>query len=190
MGFLRQFLARKGGGGALMQEGGYCGIHAALPVHILPSQFLAGFHSNVMQKAVANFLANVVRVTPYWDLHVDARQHKLKYIRDVVGDMLEDDDTVVRTTGNSIVIESSSHEVCDDDEEHVSEEVLQVLQTAHQMSSSTRNILKLERNCTRSELMEGRGKPLPYLSTVLEVLSGVVSRRSAAVCPPLEVVQT
>ena len=42
MGFLGQFLARKGG--VPVQEGGSCGVPVVLPVHILPSQFLAGFH--------------------------------------------------------------------------------------------------------------------------------------------------
>ena len=143
-----------------------------------------------MQKAVTNFLGDVVRVTPYWDLEVDARRQRRKYIRDVVGDVLGDDDMLVRTTGIGIVIESNNHEVRDDDEQHVSEEGIQVLQTAHQMSLSTRNMLKLERNCTRRELMEGRSKLLPYVATAPEVSSGVVSRRSAAVCPLLEVVQS
>ena len=143
-----------------------------------------------MQKAVANFLGSVVCVTPCRDLEVDARRQGPKYIRDVVGAVLGDDDIVVRTTGNGIVIESSSHEVRDDDEQHVSEEVIQVLQTAHQMSLSMRNMLNLERNCTRRELMQGRSKLLPYVATALEVSSGVVSRRSATVCPLLEVVQS
>ena len=128
-------------------------------------------------------------MTPYWDLEVDARRQRLKHIRDIMGVVLGDDDIVVRTTGNGIVIESNSHEVRDDDEQHVSEEVIQVLQTAHHMSLSTRNMLKLERNCTRRELMEGHSKLLPYVATALEVSSGVVSRRSA-VCPLLEVVQS
>ena len=145
---------------------------------------------NVMQKAVTNFLGSVVRVTPYWDLEVDAPRQRRKYIRDVVGAVLGDADIVVRTTGNGVVMASNNHEVRDDDEQHVSEEVIQVLQTAHQMSLSTRNMLKLERNCTRRELMEGRSKLLPYVATDLEVSSGVVSRRSAAVCPLLEVVQS
>ena len=145
---------------------------------------------NVMQKAVTNFLGIVVRVTPYWDLEVDARRQRRKYIRDVVGAVPGDSDIFVRATGNGIVIESNNHDVRDDDEQHVSEEVIQVLQTAHQMSLSTRNMLKLERNCTRRELMEGRSKLLPYVATALEVSSGVVSRRSAAVCPLLEVVQS
>ena len=83
-----------------------------------------------------------------------------------------DADIVVRTTGNGIVIESNNHEVRDADEHHVSEEVIQVLQTAHQMSLSTRNMLKLERNCTPRELMEGRSKLLQYVATALEVSSG------------------
>ena len=143
-----------------------------------------------MQKAVTNFLGSVVRVTPYWELEVDARRQRRKYIRDVVGAVLGDADIVVRATGNGIVIESNNHQVRDDNEQHVSEEVIQVLQTAHQMSLSTRNMLKLERNCTRRELMEGRSKLLPYVATALEVSSGVVSRRCAAVCPLLEVVQS
>ena len=143
-----------------------------------------------MQKAVANLLGNVVRVTPYWDLEVDARRHRRKYIRDFVGAVLGDDDIVVRTTGNGRVIHSNNHEVRDNDEQNVSEQVIQVLQTAHQMSHSTRNILKLEPNCTRRELMEGRSKLLPYVATALEVSSGVVSRRSAAVCPLLEALQS
>ena len=106
---------------------------------------------NLMQKAVANFFGSVVRVTPYWDREVDARRQRRKYIRDVVGAVLADDDIVVRTTGNGIVIESNNQEVRDDDKQHVSEEVIQVLQTAHQMSLSTRNLLKLERNGTRRE---------------------------------------
>ena len=145
---------------------------------------------NVMQKAVANFLGSVVRVTPYWDLEVDARRQRRKYIGDVEGSVLGDDDIVVRTTGNGIVIGSDNHEVRDDEEQHVSEEVIQVLQTAHQMSLSTHNMLKLERNCTRRELMEWRSKLQPYVATALEVASGVVSRRAAPVCPLLEVVQS
>ena len=145
---------------------------------------------NVMQKAVTNFLGSVVGVTPYWDLEVDARRQRRKYIRDVVGAVLGDDDIVVRTTGNGIVIESNNQEVRDDDEKHVSEEVIQVLQTARQKSLSTRKMLKFEHNCTRRESMEGRSKLLPYVATALEVSSGVVSRRSAAVCPLLEVVQS
>ena len=39
-------------------------------------------------------------------------------------------------------------------------------------SLSTRNIFKLERNCTRRELMDGRSKLLPYVATALEVSSG------------------
>ena len=65
-----------------------------------------------------------------------------------------------------------------------------MLQTAHQMSLSTRNMLKLERNCTRRELVDGRSRLLPSVATALEVLSGVVSRQSAVVCPLLEVVQS
>ena len=38
--------------------------------------------------------------------------------------------------------------------------------------------------------MEGRSKLLPYVATGLEVSSGLVSGRSAAVCPLLEVVQS
>ena len=129
-------------------------------------------------------------MTPYWDLEVDARQQRRKYIRDVVGAVLGDDDIVVRTSGNGMVIESNNHEVRNDNKQQVSEEVIQVLQTAHQMSLSTRNMLKLERNCTRREKIEGRIKLLPYVATALEVSSGVVSRRSAAVCPLLEVVQS
>ena len=63
--------------------------------------------------------------------------------------VLGDDDIVVRTTGNGILIESGSHELRDDDKQHASEEVFQVLQTAHHMSLATRNMLKLELNCTR-----------------------------------------
>ena len=58
-----------------------------------------------------------------------------------MGALLGDDDIVVRTTSNGIVIESNRHEVRDDDEQHASQEVIQVLQTAHLMSSiSTSNI--------------------------------------------------
>ena len=143
-----------------------------------------------MQKAVANFLDSIVLVTRYWDLECDARRQRRNYIRDIVGAVLGNDDIVVRTTGNVIVIESSSHEVRDDDEQHVSEGVIQVLQTAHHMILSTRNMLKLERNCTRRKLMEGRSKVLPYVATAMEVSSGVVSRQSAVVCPLFEVVQS
>ena len=104
--------------------------------------------------------------------------------------MLGDDDIVVRTTGNNIVLESTSHQVRDDDEQHVSEEVIQVLQTAHQMSLSTCNMLKLDRNCTRRELMEGRSKLLPYVATALEVSSVQVLCPSAVVCPLFEVVHS
>ena len=155
-----------------------------------PHNSWQAFISNVMEKAVANFLASVVRVTPYGDLEVDARRQRRKYIRDVVGALLGDDDTAVHTTGNGIVIESSSPKVRDYDVEHVSEEVIQAWQTVHHMSLSTRNMLKLERNCTRRELMERRSKLLPYVATALEVSSGVVLRRSAAVCPLLEVLQS
>ena len=96
----------------------------------------------VIQKAVANFLASVLRVTPCCDLEVDARRQRRKYIRDAVGVVLGDDDIFVCTTGNGILIASSSHEVRDDDEQHVSEEVIQVLQTARDMSLSTRTMLK------------------------------------------------
>ena len=57
-------------GGVPVQEGGSCGVPVALAVHTLPSQFLAGFHFKCNAKAVANFLASVVRVTPYWDLEM------------------------------------------------------------------------------------------------------------------------
>ena len=199
----RVFLYKKGGscgvpGTVHGAEGGGFVCKKGIPVGFLwhflctlcPHNSWQAFVLNVMQKAVADFLAIVVRVTPYWDLEVDTRRQRRKYIRDVVGAVLGDDDIVVRTTGNTIVIESSSHEVRDDDEQNVSEEVIQVLQTAHQMSLSTRNMSKFERNCTRREFMEGRSKLLPYVTTALEVSSGVVSRRSAAVCPLLEVVQS
>ena len=157
---------------------------------LFPQNSWRVFLLNVMQKAVANFLANVIRVTPHWDLEVDAQRQRRKYIGDDVGVVLGDDDIIVRTTGNGIVIESISHEVRDDDEQHVSEEVIQVLRTAHHMSLSTRTMLKFERNSTRRELMQGRSKLLPYVATAMEVSSRVVSRRSAAVCPLLEVVQS
>ena len=177
--------------GLPVQEGGSCGVPGTVPGRKgggflcrkgVPVGFLWYFlctwcpHSswqasilNVIQKAVSNFLGSVVRVTPYWDLEVDARRQKRKYIRDVVGTLLGDDDIVVRTTGNGILMESNNHEVR---EQHVSEEVIKVLQTAHQTSLSTRNMLKLERNCTRRELMEGRSQVLPYVATALEVSSG------------------
>ena len=200
----RVFLYKKGGSCGvpmtlLGEEGGgfQCrkGVHVGFLWHILctscpHNSWQASIFFNVMQKAVANFLGSVVRVTPYWDLEGYVRRQRRKYIRDVVGAVLGDADIVVRATGNGIVIESNNHEVRDDDEQHVSEEVIQVLQTAHQMSLSTRNMLKLERNRTRRELMDGRSKLLPYVATALEVSSGVVSRRSAAVCPLLEVVQS
>ena len=208
-GFLCRKGSRKGPGRVfLYQKGGSCGVHGTVPGQegggfCAGRGFLWQFlctscpHNswqasilNVMQKAVANFLGSVLRVSPYWDLEVDARRQRRKYIRDVVGAMLGDDDIVVRTTGNGIVIESNNHEVRDDKEQHVSEEAIQVLQTAHQMSLSTRNMLKLERRCTRREWMEGRRKLLPYVATAPEVPSGVVSRRSAAVCPLLEVAQS
>ena len=189
VGFQGQFLARKGGG-FLCRKGVPVGFLWYFLCTSCPHNSWQASILNVMQKAVTNFLGSVVRVTPYWDMEVDARRHTRKYIRDVVGAVLGDADIVVRATGNGIVIESNNHEVRDDDEQHVSEEVIQVLQTAHQMSLSTRNMLKLERNCTRRELMQGRSKLLPYVATALEVSSGVVSRRSAAVCPLLEVVQS
>ena len=175
MGFLGQFLARKLGGFLCRKGVPVGGLWHFLCTSCPHNSWQASI-LNVMQKAVAHFLGSVVRVTPYWDLEVDARQQRRKYIRDVVGAVLGDDDIVVRTTVNGIVIESNNHEARDDDEQHVSEEVIQVLQTAHQMSLSTRNMLKLERNCTRRELMEGRSKLLPYVATALEVSSGVVSR--------------
>ena len=76
------------------------------------------------------------------------------------------------------------------DDDHVSEEVVQILQTARNMSLPTRNMLKLERQCTKRGLLAGRDKLLPYVATPLEVSSGVVSPRSAAVCPLVEVVQS
>ena len=134
-----------------------------------PHNFWQAFIFNVMPKDVANFVASVVRVTPYWDLEVDARRQRWKYIRNVVGVVLGHDDIVVCTTGNGIVIESSGHEVRDDDEQHVSEEVIQVLQTAQDMGLSMRNMLKLERNSTPRELIEGHSKLLPSVATALEV---------------------
>ena len=44
---------------------------------------------NVMQKAVTNFRGNVVGVTPYWDLEVDARRQRRKYIRTLWAPCLE-----------------------------------------------------------------------------------------------------
>ena len=150
MGFVGQFLARRGGG-FLCRKGAPLGFLWHFLCTSCPHNSWQIFILNVIQKAVANFLASVVRVTPYWDLGVDARRQRRKYIRDVVGAALGDEDIVVRTNGNGRVIEFSSHEVRDDDEQHVPEEVIQVLQTAHHMSLSTRNMLKLERNCTRRE---------------------------------------
>ena len=166
-GFLCRKGSRKGSGRFLLyKKGGSCGVPGTVPGQegggsCAGRGFLWYFlctscpHNswqtcilNVMQKAFTNFLGSDVRVTPYWNLEVDARRQRRKYIRDVVGAVLGDDDIVVRTTGNGIVIESNNHQVRDDDEQHVSEEVIQVLQTAHQMSLSTRNMLKLERSCT------------------------------------------
>ena len=179
-----------GRGGFLCRKG----VPVGFPWHLVytscPHNSWKASILKVMQKAVANFLGSVVQVPPYWDLEVDARRRRRKYIPDVVGSLLGDDDIVVRTTGNGIVIESNNHEVRDDNEQYVSEEGIQVLQTAHQMSLSTRNMLKLERNCARRELMEGRSKLLPYVATALEVSSGLVSCRCAAVCPLLEIVQS
>ena len=189
MGFWGQFLA-KGRGGLLCRRGVPVGFMWHFLCISRPHNSWWAFILNVMQKAVANFLASVVRVTPHWDLEVDARRQRRKLIRDHVGDVLGDDDIVVYTTGNIIVIESSSHEVRDDNEQDFTEEVIQVLQTAHHMSLSTRNMLKFKRNCTRMELMVGRSKRLPYVATALEVSSGVVSPQSAAICPLLEVVQS
>ena len=50
-----------------------------------------------------------------------------------------------------------------------------------------RNMLKLEQQCTRRELLAGRDKLSPYVATALEVSSGVFSRRSAAIYPLVEV---
>ena len=147
-GFLGQFLAMKGGGGSYAGRGSW-GVRVALPLHILTSPFVACFYFKCNAKGCCRFPCQCRPCDPYWDLKGDARRHKQKYIRNVVGVVLGDDNIVVRTTGNSIVIESSSHEVRDDDEPHVSEEVIQVVRTAHHMSLSTRNMLRLERNCTR-----------------------------------------
>ena len=100
--------------------------------------------------------------------------------------MLKDADIVVRSNNNSTMIEFS--EMCEIDDDHLSEEAVQILQMACDMSLSTRNMLKLEPQCTRRELLAGRDKLLPYVATALEVSSGVLSRRSAAVCPLVEVV--
>ena len=89
---------------------------------------------------------------------------------------------------NSSMIEFN--ELCELEDDHVSEEVVQILQMARDMSLSTRNMLKLERQCTRRELLTGRDKLLQYVAATLEVSSGVVSRRSAAVCPLVQVVQS
>ena len=53
VGFLGQFLATKGG--VPIQEGGSCGVSASLPLHILPSQFLAGFHFKCNAKGRCQF---------------------------------------------------------------------------------------------------------------------------------------
>ena len=123
-----------------------------------PHNSWQAFTLNIMQNAVADLPASVVPLTPYCDKEVDARRQRGKYIRGAVGAVLGDDDIVVRTNSKSIVIESRSHEVRDDNEQHVSEEVIQVLQTAHQMSLSTRNMSKLERTCPQRGLMEGHSK--------------------------------
>ena len=89
--------------------------------------------------------------------------------------------------GYSIVMESSDTHTHGDD--HVSEDVVQTLRTARDMSLSTRNMLKLERQCTQRELVEGRCKLPPCVDAALEV-SRVVSRQVADVCPLVEVVQS
>ena len=104
-----------------------------------------------------------------------------------MGVVLGDADIVVCSDNNSIVIESSGMHAHEDD--HISEEVVHILRTAHNMSLSKRNMLKLERQCTRKEIMERRSKRFPHFATALEVSFGVVLRRLAAVCPLVEVVQ-
>ena len=86
------------------------------------------------------------------------------------------------------MIESSELRELEDD--HVLVEVVRILRMARDMSLSTRNMRKLERQCTRRELLAGTDKLLPYVATALEVSSGVVSWRYAAVCPLVEVVQS
>ena len=72
--------------------------------------------------------------------------------------MLRDADIVVRSDNISLVIECSKCTELDVD--HLSEEVVQILRMVRDMSLSTRNILKLERQCTRRELVAGRDKLL------------------------------
>ena len=72
MGFLGQFLARKGGG-SYARRGFLGGFLWHFLCTLCPQNSWRVFLLNVMQKAVANFLANVVRVTPHWDLEVDAQ---------------------------------------------------------------------------------------------------------------------
>ena len=122
------------------------------------------------------------------ELEADAQRQRRKLLQLVVGTVLGDADIVVRSDNNSLMFQSS--EMCKLDDYHVSEEVVQILRMACDMSLSTRNMLKLERQCTQRELLAGRDKLLPYVATALEVSSGVVSRRSAAVCALVEVVQS
>ena len=141
-----------------------------------------------MQKAVATFVSSVHRVTPYLELKANARRPRHKLLQLVVGTVLGAADIVVCSNNNSLVIESTKLRELDDD--RLSEEVAQILRMAHGMSLSTRNMLKLERQCTTRELLAGTDNLLPYVATALEVLSGTVLRRSTAVCSLVEVVQS
>ena len=178
--------------GVNVQKGGFLYTACIIFVYTSCAQsayvLVAGHISHTMQKAVATFVGSVHSLIPFWQLEADARHQRRKLLPLVVGTLLGDADIVVRSDNNSIMIESNEMRELDD--AHVSEEVVQILGMVRYMSLSTRNMLKLERQCTRRELLAGRDKFLPYVATALEVSSGFVSRRSAAVRPLVEVVQS
>ena len=63
-----------GRGGFLCRKGVRVGFLWHFLCTSCPHNSWQAFILNVMQKAVTNFLGSVVRVTPYWDLEVDARR--------------------------------------------------------------------------------------------------------------------
>ena len=79
---------------------------------------------------------------------------KRKFLQLVVGIVLGDVDIVVRTDNNSLMIEFS--DMCELDDDCASEVVIQILCMPRDISLSTRNMLKLERQCMSRELLAGR----------------------------------
>ena len=174
-----------------MPKGGFLHTSCLLFVYVLCPLCLPisgqGPSLQTMQKAIATFVGSVHRVTPCWELEAYARRKRCKILQLVVGTLLGNAGIVVHRDNNSPTIESGEMHESDDD--HMSQDVVQILRTACDMSPSARKRLYLERQCTKKELLAGRDKCLPYISTPLEVSSRVVLQLSAGVCPRVEVVQ-